>query len=61
MADEVLLTTDEAAALMRLAPETLKKWRRTKQGPPYASLGRRVVYRRRDVQSFIDDHFDRRK
>lgn len=60
MADEVLLTTDEAAALMRLNPKTLKKWRHMKQGPPYASIGRRIVYRRRDVQAFIDNHFDRR-
>lgn len=44
----VLLTTDEAAKLIRVSPRTMERWRGEKNGPPYIKLGRgkraRVFY-----------------
>lgn len=57
MSREELLTTAEAAALLRQSPNTLKYWRHMKQGPPYATIGRRIVYRRIDLDKYIDQQF----
>lgn len=54
-----LLTTEEAAAVLRLSPHTLKKWRRLRTGPEYRKVGRRVVYRVKDLNSYIDAAFER--
>lgn len=40
------LTTAEAADLLRLAPQTLNKWRCIGGGPSYLKIGGRVVYDR---------------
>lgn len=34
-----ILTTDEAAELLKLKPKTLAEWRRLERGPPYIRLG----------------------
>lgn len=48
------LTTNEVAELLRIKPTTLTIWRVRGIGPAYHKLGRRVVYRERDVFSWID-------
>ena len=53
-----LLTTDEAAELLRSNTNTLAFWRNQKHGPAWAKLGRRVVYRRSDVEAFIAKSFE---
>lgn len=55
--NDPLLTTPEAAAVLRLAPETLKKWRHMRKGPPFAVIGRGIVYRRSDLDQYIDQQF----
>jgi Helix-turn-helix domain len=50
------LTTDEAAALLRRAPETLRYWRHRSEGPASFKIGRRVLYSRADVVAFIELH-----
>lgn len=46
------LTTEEAAAYLRLRPGTLEVWRCRGRGPTYQKLGRRVVYDRKDLDAF---------
>lgn len=49
-----LLDEDEAAALLRSKPSTLRKWRCVGGGPRFVKIGRSVRYDLRDVQAFID-------
>ncbi len=49
-----LLTIGEAAQLLRAPVATLRYWRHLGTGPHSFRLGRRVVYRRDDLQSWID-------
>lgn len=38
------LTTEEAAAVLRVSAGTLANWRVTGKGPKYAKFGSRVLY-----------------
>jgi excisionase family DNA binding protein len=49
-----LLTTTEAAQLLRAPVATLRYWRHLGTGPHSFRVGRRVVYRRDDLQAWID-------
>jgi excisionase family DNA binding protein len=49
-----LLTISEAAELLRTPVATLRYWRHLGTGPASFRLGRRVLYRRDDLQSWID-------
>lgn len=53
-----LLFTDEVAALTRKSPATIRWMKATGQGPKWGKLGRRVVYRREDVEAWIAAAFD---
>lgn len=50
------LTTDQAAGYTKLAASTLTKKRLYGGGPPFSKIGRRVVYRRADLDSWLDHH-----
>lgn len=52
-------TTAEVAAQLRRSPETVRYWRHIGYGPPSFKIGRRVLYRREDVQRWLDDEFAR--
>lgn len=54
---EKLITPKELADLVRSNENTLAYWRHMGTGPRWAKLGRRIVYRESDVQSWIDDQF----
>ena len=45
-----------AAALLGIAPATLRNLRSQGRGPKYCRVGRRIVYRIRDVESYLDAH-----
>jgi excisionase family DNA binding protein len=49
-----LMTTEEVAAYVRLSAETLRYFRQRDEGPRFAKLGRRVFYRRQDVDAWIE-------
>ena len=49
-----LLTITEAAALLRAPVATLRYWRHLGTGPASFRLGRRVLYRRDDLHTWID-------
>jgi len=46
-------TAGEAAKMLGLAPSTLAKLRLNGNGPTYCKLGRRVVYRRVDLEQWL--------
>jgi len=50
-----LLTLAEAAAVLRTPVATLRYWRHLGVGPDGFRLGRRVVYRREDVNRWLSD------
>ena len=49
-----LLTIAEAAQLLRAPVATLRYWRHLGTGPASFRLGRRVLYRRDDLHSWVD-------
>jgi len=59
---ETLLTTQEVATHLRLTSQTLTKWRKEGDGPPFIRLGERprgrIVYRWSDVSAWLDSHGD---
>jgi excisionase family DNA binding protein len=51
-----LLTVDEVAAILRVAPSTLTEWRRTGEPDlPYVRINGRIRYRSEDVDEFLAD------
>ncbi len=48
-----LLTTAEAAAYLRMKPQTLNKWRSQGKGPYFVRIGGAVFYRLAELDSFI--------
>jgi hypothetical protein len=48
-----LLTTAEAAHVLRRTPKTLRSWRYLNVGPPYLAGGR-VLYRRADLDAWLE-------
>lgn len=47
------LTTFELADLLRTSPSTVRYWRTTGYGPAGRRIGRRVLYDREDVESWL--------
>ncbi len=54
-----LLTLDEVAQLYRTPPATLRYWRHQGSGPKSFKLGRRVMYRKADVEAWLAAQYDR--
>lgn len=53
----ILVTSDEAARIIGIAPKTLVNWRNRGKGPAYVRLGEKhspVMYRVSDLESWID-------
>lgn len=48
-----MLTTQDAAQYLGLAPATLNKWRVYRTGPRFLKLGRAVRYRRADLDAYL--------
>ena len=54
MEQQQLLNEHEAAALLRVSVQLLRKWRATGAGPGHIKLGKCVRYAVNDVQGFIE-------
>ena len=54
MTTSPLMTTAEVANYTRLSVETLRYFRQRDEGPPFANFWRRVMYRRLDVDAWIE-------
>lgn len=52
-----LMRIEEVAELTGIPENTLRHWRAIGCGPRSAKLGRRIVYRRRDVVDWVDAAF----
>jgi hypothetical protein len=50
------LTETEAAAYLRIRPNTLAVWRCKQRGPQYIKLGSRVIYDPDDLDAFMTAH-----
>jgi len=59
MSDGAVLTAGEAARLVGLSESTLAKLRLNGNGPVYCKLGRRVVYRRADLEDWLQSRTTR--
>jgi excisionase family DNA binding protein len=51
---ETFLTEAELAALLKVSPRTLQRWRVEGTGPKFRRHGRRVRYSRADVLAWSD-------
>lgn len=49
-----LLDTPSAAKMIGMSSRTLEKWRTLGEGPPFLKFGRRVLYSRTDLESWIE-------
>ena len=56
VANPEFLTTDEAAAFLRLSPRTLEKQRVLGGGPRFRKFGARVVYAAADLRAWADSN-----
>lgn len=48
------LNTADAAAYMGVSQDFLKRARITGKGPVYAKIGKKVIYRLRDLDAFVE-------
>jgi excisionase family DNA binding protein len=53
-AQSTFLSAKEAAALLRISPITLGRWRIEGRGPAFRKFGRRVVYAREDLMAWAE-------
>lgn len=53
MSDREILTTREVSAEYPFAEGTLKYWRGANQGPASFVVGKRILYRRSEIERFI--------
>lgn len=58
MKDE-LLTVPEAAEYLRLSVNTLSYFRQTNRSPKYGKLGRRIFYRKADLDAWVEEQFEK--
>lgn len=47
------LTDPQFARLVKTSTRTTETWRRNGNGPPFIRLGRRILYRRCDVETWL--------
>lgn len=53
------MTITEAAEYLRVPVATMRFWRfQGDQGPKSATVGKRVMYRRADVEQWLTDQFE---
>jgi hypothetical protein len=48
-----VVTQDEFAAILDVTAETVREWRRLKQGPDFVKTGKGVMYREVDIQEWL--------
>ncbi len=53
--NSILLNTEEAAESLRMSAITLHRWRKAGKGPPYIEMGRKVYYRRVDLDRWVEE------
>jgi predicted DNA-binding transcriptional regulator AlpA len=54
-AEDGLLNENQTAKLLGIRPQTAALWRVQKRGPAWVKMGRRIRYRRADIDTYIED------
>jgi len=49
-----LLTVKDAAAYLHVTPLTLARWRKAGTGPNWSQPGKKVLYRKSDLDAWVD-------
>ncbi|MEU2513233.1 helix-turn-helix domain-containing protein [Streptomyces syringium] len=52
---KAVLTTEEAAMYLGVAPSTLRTWRHRRVGPPSFRVGSKVVYRLNSLDAYLTE------
>ena len=47
------MTQHELAEMLEISEETLREWRRLKQGPDFVKAGKGIMYRELDVKEWL--------
>lgn len=55
-ANSDLLATAAAAPYIKHAESTMNRWRVEGSGPPFIKLGRKVFYRKADLDAWLERH-----
>lgn len=59
MQPEDTLTVEEVAEMCGVQPTTMRFWRHQNRGPVSVKVGRRLVYRRSDVEQWLSEQYQR--
>ena len=54
-----LMNEKEVASFLGLKPQTLAIWRMRKEKIPFVRMGRRIAYRREDVERWLESQIVR--
>jgi predicted DNA-binding transcriptional regulator AlpA len=54
--DDDILTAEDVCDQYRMHPNTLYRWRSVGRGPQAYRIGRRLLYRRADVEAWFEQH-----
>ena len=54
MTNSDFLDTEDLAKLIRTSRRTVIRWRVERKGPAYIKAGQRVLYRRADVEAWLE-------
>lgn len=49
-----LVTQEELALMLDVSADTLREWRRLRQGPDYVRTGKGVMYRESDIKGWLE-------
>jgi excisionase family DNA binding protein len=52
--DKELLTDTETASYLGLADRTLRDWRKQGKGPAFVQMGKKIRYRKTDINEYLD-------
>jgi predicted DNA-binding transcriptional regulator AlpA len=52
------LSIDDLALILGYPVQTLRYWRKTGKGPRSAKIGKRILYRRAEVEAWINAAFE---
>ena len=57
MSNDEILGLNEVAEMLGVAAGTLRQWRHHNKGPRSFSIGRRVAFRRSDVEEWLERQY----
>jgi hypothetical protein len=49
-----LLSEQDAAEILHAKKQTMRAWRNRRKGPPFYKLNGRILYKREDLQAWIE-------